>query len=119
MNSVISLFSALLLTVVILYLSYVFTRSLGKGVGMKRGGTCMQMLDRLPLGQDKAVAIVRAGNHYYLIGIASSQITLLSELSEEDIPEGISAQIPLTGAEGYESFKKLLKKYTDRHRDDV
>ena len=119
MNSVISLFSALLLTVLILYLSYVFTRSLGKGVGMKRGGTCMQMLDRLPLGQDKAVAIVRVGNHYYLVGIASSQITLLSELSEEDIPEGISAQNPLTGAEGYESFKKLLKKYTDRHRDDV
>nr|WP_154525388.1 flagellar biosynthetic protein FliO [Clostridium sp. WB02_MRS01] len=119
MNSVISLFTALLLTVVILYLSYVFTRSLGKGVGLRRGGTCMQMLDRLPLGQDKAVAIVRVGNHYYLIGIASSQITLLSELSEEDIPEGVSAQTQLTGAEGYESFKKLLKKYTDRHRDDV
>ncbi|PJJ31163.1 flagellar protein FliO/FliZ [[Clostridium] celerecrescens 18A] len=119
MNSVISLFSALLLTVVILYLSYLFTRSLGKGVVLKRGGTCMQMLDRLPLGQDKAVAIVRVGNHYYLIGIASSQITLLSELSEEDIPEGGSSQTQFTGAEGYESFKKLLKKYTDRHRDDV
>ncbi len=70
----------------------------------------MQMLDRLPLGQDKAIAIVRAGSHYYLIGIASSQITLLSELSEEDIPEGISAQTPFTGAEGYESFKKTVKK---------
>ncbi len=79
----------------------------------------MQMLDRLPLGQDKAVAIVRAGSRYYMIGIASSQITLLAELSEEDIPKEALEVAPFPGAEGYESFKKILKKYTDRNRDDV
>ncbi|WP_077612101.1 flagellar biosynthetic protein FliO [Clostridium sp. Marseille-P2415] len=119
MDSVISLASVLILTVLILYLSYLFTRSLGKGIGMKRGGTYMQMLDRLPLGQDKAVAIVRTGSHYYLIGIASSQITLLAELSEEDIQKEVSAPSVWTGAEGYENFRKILKKYTDRHRKDV
>lgn len=119
MDSVISLASVLILTVLILYLSYLFTRSLGKGIGMKRGGTCMQMLDRLPLGQDKAVAVVRTGSHYYLIGIASSQITLLAELSEEDIQKEVPAPSAFAGAEGYENFRKILKKYTDRHRKDV
>jgi len=80
----------------------------------------MQMLDRLPLGQDKAVAIVRAGKHYYLIGVASSQITLLAELSEEDLEKETDAPGTFSGVEkGYENFKDMLKKYTDRHRKDV
>lgn len=118
MNSVLSLASVLILTILILYLSYVFTKSLGKGIGLKRGGTCMQMLDRLPLGQDKAVAVVRMGSHYYLIGIASSQITLLAEVSEEDINIENKGADTTETIEGYPDFKKLLKKYTDRHKKD-
>jgi flagellar protein FliO/FliZ len=78
----------------------------------------MQMLDRLPLGQDKAVAIVRMGSHYYLIGIASSQITLLAEVSEDDINMEMNESSLPAGGEGYPDFKKLLKKYTDRNRKD-
>lgn len=118
MNSVISLASVLILTILILYLSYVFTKSLGKGIGLKRGGTHMQMLDRLPLGQDKAVAIVRLGSHYYFIGIAASQITLLAEIPEDDIDTEGYESSPFPGAEGYLDFKNILKKYTDRHRKD-
>lgn len=118
MSSVISMVSVLVLTSLILYLSYLFTRSLGKGIEMKRGGTCMQMLDRLPLGQDKAVAIVRAGSHYYLVGIASAQITLLAELSEEEIKKEVPEQPAVTGLEGFDNFKQILKKYTDRYRKD-
>lgn len=87
---------------------------------MKQKGTHMQMLDRLPLAQDKSAAVIRVGSRYYLIGIASSQITLLSELSEEDIQKGVSELPPQTGAAaGYESFKNILKKYKDRHTKDV
>lgn len=118
MGSIISLASVLILTVLILYLSHLFTKSLGNGIGMKRGGTCMQMLDRLPLGQDKAVAVIRMGNRYYLIGIASSQITLLAELSEEEVPKETEASSSF-GGEGYENFKNILKKYTNKHKKDV
>jgi flagellar protein FliO/FliZ len=118
LNSVFSLASVLILTILILYLSYVFTKNLGKGIGLRRGGTCMQMLDRLPLGQDKAVAVVRMGSRYYLIGIASSQITLLAEVSEGDINIETNESSPSAGGEGYPDFKKLLKKYTDRHKKD-
>ena len=86
---------------------------------MRQRGTNMQMLDRLPLAQDKSVAVIRVGSRYYLIGIASSQITFLSELSEEDVRKGVSDFPPQTGTEGYESFKNILKKYKDRHTKDV
>lgn len=69
-------------------------------------------------GQDKAVAIIRTGSRYYLIGIASSQITLLAELSEEEVPKETAAPSAF-GAESYENFKNVIKKYTDKHRKDV
>ncbi len=118
MGSIISLASVLILTVLILYLSHLFTKSLGNGIGMKQGGTCMQMLDRLPLGQDKAVAVIRLGDRYYLIGIASSQITLLAELSEEEVPKETVVSSSF-GGEGYENFKSILKKYTNKHKKDL
>lgn len=118
MDNIISLASVLIFTVLILYLSHLFTKSLGNRMGMKRSGSCMHMLDRLPLGQDKAVAIIRTGSRYYLIGIASSQITLLAELSEEEVPKETAAPSAF-GAESYENFKNVIKKYTDKHRKDV
>ncbi|RFZ80368.1 hypothetical protein DS742_03715 [Lacrimispora amygdalina] len=118
MNSVISLLSVLIMTILILYLSYLFTKSIGKGMGLKRGGTYMQMLDRLPLGQDKSIAVVRAGSHYFLIGIASSQITILAELTEEDIQKGLDIPNPQV-REGYPDFISILKKYTDKNRKDM
>jgi flagellar protein FliO/FliZ len=78
----------------------------------------MQMLDRLPLGQDKSVAVVRAGSHYFLIGIASSQITILAELTEEDIQESLDIPNPQVRA-GYPDFISILKKYTDKNRKDM
>jgi flagellar protein FliO/FliZ len=110
--------SVLALTALILYVSYLVTKKLGNGIGMKRGGTHMQMLDRLPLGQDKAVAVIRVRSHYYLIGIASSQITLLAELSEEEVLRETAASSPF-GEEGYGNFKNILKKYKSRHSKDV
>lgn len=118
MDSVISLVSVLILTALILYLSYVFTKSLGRGMGLKRRGSCMEMLERLPLGQDKAIAIVRTGNRYYLIGIASSQITLLAELPEE-IQKELAAPSPDFGdGKGAVLFQDILKKYAGRHKKD-
>jgi flagellar protein FliO/FliZ len=118
MNSVISLLSVLIITILILYLSYIFTKSIGKGMGLKRGGDYMQMLDRLPLGQDKSIAVIRTGNHYFLIGIASSQITILAELTEEDIQKSLDIPNPQV-REGYPDFISILKKYTDKNRKDM
>ena len=87
-------------------------------MGLKRGGNYMQMLDRLPLGQDKAIAVVRAGSHYFLIGIASSQITVLAELTEEDIQKSLDIPNLQTG-DGYPDFISILKKYTDKNRKDL
>lgn len=117
MNSMFSLASVLILTVLILYLSYLFTKILGQRIGIKHGKKCMQMLDRLPIGQDKSVAVIQIGKRYYLIGIASAQITFLAELAEEDIQTEPEIQMNTSGGkEGMEYFKDLLQKYSDKHK---
>ena len=113
MDSIISLVSVLILTGLILWLSYAVTKSLGKGLGTKARGTHMEMVVRLAFSQDKFIAVVRVGSHYYLIGIASGQISLLAELSEEDLGEALPAAQP------YENFKSIMKKYKDNHKKDV
>lgn len=117
MNSLISLVSVLAVTVLILYLSYVFTKLVGKGMVMKRGGSCMKIMDRLPLGQDKAVAVVHVGSHYYLIGITSSQITLLEKLEEKDLSNELSSMSsPAEGGQTALNFKEMFENFMDRHK---
>lgn len=125
MNSVLSLISVLIVTILILYLSYVFTKLLGKGMVTRREGSCMKLMGRLPFGQDKAVAVVRTGDHYYLIGITSSQITLLAELQEEDVKAELAKYASEEGMEQQEknfkdvfknTLKDMVEEYANRHK---
>lgn len=73
----------------VLLLAYFSTRYLaGRGIGglsrIKGRGGQLCLLDRMPLGREQYLAVVRAGSSCLLIGVTGSQITLLRELSEED-----------------------------------
>lgn len=49
------------------------------------GNSALRILERIPLGQDKALALVRVCDRLLLIGITNGGITNLCELSGEDI----------------------------------
>jgi flagellar biosynthetic protein FliO len=64
------------------FLKWVFPRLFGsRGIG----GSSMKMVDRLPIGGNRSVCIVKAGRKHYLIGVTDGQIQLLSELGDEDV----------------------------------
>lgn len=84
-----TLFGMLTAVVVILLLAWLFTRYLaGRTPGAVRfsrgrdGG--LRLLERMPLGREQYLAVVRAGERYLLLGVTGSQITLLRELSAEE-----------------------------------
>ncbi len=55
-------------------------------MGIARGNTkYMKIIDRMNLSQDKSIAIVQVGEKYILTGVSSAGISLLKELSEEDL----------------------------------
>lgn len=100
------------MVIFILYLSYVFSKYIGKGIGMKKSTRHMQVLDRLILSQDKSIAVVQVGCRYFLIGVASSQINVLTELSGDDLVELQESVIDANMASI--DFKSLLKQMAGR-----
>lgn len=101
-------------TCVILYGCYLFTRIMAKRMqpGMGRKSGRMKVLDYVPLGTDKSLAIIQTGTRYLLVGITSDAITLLTELSPEDalLPPQEAAQ-----AEG-NGFSELLRQSVEKYR---
>lgn len=109
-----SITSALVTLVImsgILYLTYVCSRRIGHS-GRLRGRThYMKMVDQLPVGQDRTLAIIQKGSTYLLLGITSSQITLLEtskELEKLDDGDEVVTQVP--------DFKVLLEKLGNRKK---
>lgn len=97
----------LIMVVVILYLAYVVTKYIGKGVGLKTQSGCMRVRDQIALGRDRAAAVVQIGTRFFLVGIAGAQISLLGELEEEDLIPLHNPDIP---EKPYPDFKELMDK---------
>lgn len=110
-NGITTALGTLVIIVGILLLTYVCSRRIARS-GRLRGRTrYMKMVDQLPLGQDKTLAIIQKGDTYLLLGITSSQITLLETSKELNQLEGgdeTAAQVP--------DFKALLEKLGNRKK---
>lgn len=105
----------LVIVILILYLAYVATKYIGKGMGLKTRSGCMQIRDQLVLGKDRSAAIVQIGTRIFLIGIGGEQISFLTELDEEDL-------IPLRSLEEKDKpaldFKEMLEKMGRGKKDN-
>ena len=97
----------LLVVIGILYLAYVVTKYIGNGAIPKARSGCMQVRDQIPLGKDRSAAIVQIGERFFFIGISGGQISLLSELQEEDLT---SLNMPDASARQYPDFRDMMDK---------
>lgn len=93
----------------IIYLSYICSKYIGQGANANKRSRYMRVLDQIPLGQDRHLAIVQIGIKYYWVGIASGQVNLLSELQEEELLQ-ISVPDKASGG-GSVNFKDALEKW--------
>lgn len=115
MEMIKGIFTALLTLVIIiliLYLTFVCTKLIGRGAIQRNKSRYMKIVDQMVLGQDKSIAIVQIGEQYHLIGISSSQITMLSELDAAQLipfsPNETAQQVP--------NFKELLLKLGNKRK---
>ena len=94
-----------LLAAIIIYLSYICSKYLGKGLARGGSSQYMRMLDQLIVGQNRTLAVVQAGERYLLLGVGPDRIEMLLELSEEDL-------IPIGGEGGEQTvdFGRLLSR---------
>lgn len=102
-----TLLGMLTAVVVILLLAWLFTRYLaGRAPGAMRfsrnRSEKLRLLERMPLGREQYLAVVRAGETYLLLGVTGSQITLLRELSAQEASKWTEEETdaPSEGAPG-------------------
>ncbi len=96
----------LLIIVAVLVGAWWFTRKVA-GSGQFGGRSrYMKMIDRMPLAQDKYLALVQLGKKIYIVGIAASEITLLGEMEEEPEP----LEPPDLTVPGAVDFRELMNK---------
>lgn len=103
----------LCLVVAILYMSYRASKWIGSGMRMTKRMGYIKILDQTAVAQDKSIAVISAGKRHFLIGIASSRISVLSELSEEDLTV---PQEETDHAEQAGTFKDILNGIADKRR---
>ena len=95
-NAWLSLLWVVICVVVILALAYWFTRYVAvrgfPGTQGTRESEQFKVLARLTLGREESLALVRAGERYFLLGVTPSRITSLAEFSSEEAEGWLKAQ---------------------------
>ncbi len=104
-----SLFGALLGFILILVLAYWAVRLLSRGYGAQGAGRSIQVVDRVGLGTDKQLLIVKAAGRAFLLGVTAQRIEKLEELD----PDALT--LPPEGAQE-KTFMEVLKNALDRKK---
>ena len=88
LNSLFSLGWMLLCVVIIIVLAYLFTKYVagrgGRLMGVSGGTDRFRVLERLSLGREQSMALVQAGERYFLLGVTPSGVSLVAELTQEE-----------------------------------
>lgn len=104
MDGIVSLVLVLLAIVLVMYLSYVFTKYVSRRSVYVNAAEYMKVVDRLTVGQDRFILIVNIGGKHYLISVTAQEIRILKELDDFIELPGTPLETKTFG----ESFKTVL-----------
>lgn len=109
-----SMFATVVVVAFIIYLSYLASKYLGRGIAKSSSSRYMRLIDQITLGQERYIAIVQVSGKYLLVGITAGQINILSELSDEELyslaPEDENGEVRTP------DFRGMLDKLNDLGR---
>lgn len=87
-KDLLSLLGILLVLLLVLAGCYLVTRWVGTGMpggfGVPGVQRHLKVLERLPVGKDQALLVVRLADRHFLLGSSPSGFSLLCELTEEE-----------------------------------
>ena len=113
-KDLLSLLGIVLALVLVLVGCYLFTRWAGTGLGggPGRGSARMQVVERLAVGRDQALLVVRLADRYLLVGSTPAGFSLLAELTEEEGAQFAPSAEPMDrpGMDFRELMRKLREK---------
>lgn len=105
-GDLLSLAGALFMLVCVLFLAYWCSKFLGHGLSRVSEGRNMRVIERIGLGTNKQLLLLKIKDSTYLIGVSQSGIQMLAEL------EGEFEAPPSSGTKVFPAgFEEILKKY--------
>lgn len=92
----------------IIYLSYLASKYIGKGLSKSSSSRYMRLVDQITLGQDRHMAVVQISGRYLLVGITAGQINVLAELQDDEL----LPLTPETDVDGMKTpdFRAMIEK---------
>ena len=113
-KDLLSLLGIILVLLLVLGGCYLFTRWAGTGLalGPGRGSARMQVVERLPVGRDQALLVVRLAGRYLLLGSSPAGVSLLAELTEEEGAQWAPSAEPMDRSSV--DFRELLRKLREK-----
>lgn len=113
-EDVLPLIGAVIAIAIVLYLTYYFSKFMGRKMGDISNKGNIKIVERVALGQDKGLAVTEIGGKYYLLGISNNGISLLMEMEDYEPPKPMQV-----GKDFNELFKaNLLKRSAQKAGGD-
>lgn len=110
-ESIVALLWTLVAVVAVLYLTFRVSRSLAAGATKLGNSRYMKVVDRIVMGPDRMLLIVSIAEKHYLVSSTASGISLLKELSSEEMEQAQKfeslSESGLPG--GVKSFQSILQ----------
>ena len=103
------LIKVLLIFVFVLAMTYYVTRWIGGYQKAHSYGKNLKLVETMNLGSNKMISIVRAGSKYLVVAVGKEEMSLLAELSADEVQD-------LTDNETVtqESFQEIFNKLKDK-----
>lgn len=108
MESAAQFLTVLLIFLAVLALTYFTTRFIGKYQKMQVFGRNFEAVETYRVADGKFLQLVRVGRRYFIIAIGKNDVSLISEISEEDID--LNAEDPASN----DRFKQLFESAKDK-----
>lgn len=83
-GEVLSVVFSLVMLVVVLVLTYLATRWMGKRFSVQGSAGMVKILDRVFVGQDKALMIIQVADKTMLVGMTAHNMTKLCDIENPD-----------------------------------
>ena len=110
----------ILATIFVAGLAYFATKLLALSRGraaITRGGN-LKVIESIAIGMQSVLQLVKAGDKYLVLGITKERITLLAELSAEEVTEPEPPDFGAVSVPFNKVLQKFLPKATDGQRDE-
>lgn len=114
LSSFLQLIGVLIIFIVVLFITFLTTKWIGNYQKTNFVNKNLQIVESIRVGNNKFIAIVKAGEVYLVVAVGKDEITLLTQLTEEQLSEipdfsAMQNKFPMDGKAAQENFHEILE----------